>query len=96
MSDETLTWSREKNLWLQKERGLSFEDVENAIEGGGFRDDIAHPDQTKFPGQRLLIVEIGERICVVPYVTDGRTRFLKTIYPSRKAQRIYGKGRSDE
>jgi hypothetical protein len=96
MSDETLKWSRDKNLWLQKERGLSFEDVENAIEGGGFRDDIAHPDPKKFPGQRLLIVEIGEQICVVPYVTDGRVRFLKTIYPSRKAKRIYGKAQNDE
>jgi hypothetical protein len=96
MPVEILQWNQEKNFWLQRERGLSFEDVENAIEGGGFRDDIPHPDQDKFPGQRLLIVEIGDQICVVPYVTDGRTRFLKTIYPSRKAKRVYGKGQSDE
>jgi len=27
-----------------------------------------------------LIVEIGEQICVAPYVADGRVRFLKTVY----------------
>ncbi len=96
MADESLKWGQEKNLWLQKERGLSFEDVENAIESGGFRDDIPHPDQTKFPGQRLLIVEIGQQMCVVPYVTDGQVRFFKTIYPGRKAKRIYGKAQNDQ
>lgn len=83
-------WSTEKNLWLQSERGLSFEAIERAIEDGYLLDDIPHPDSSKFPGQRMLIVRVGERVCVVPYVTDGATRFLKTIYPSRKAKRIYG------
>lgn len=96
MSDETLKWSGEKNIWLQNERGLSFEQVEIAIESGGFVDDVPHPDPIKFPGQRLLIVRIGEQVCVVPYVSDGKTRFLKTIYPSRKAKRLYDGGRGDE
>jgi hypothetical protein len=96
MTEEALRWSDEKNLRLQRERGLSFEDVETAIEGGGVLDDVPHPDPIKYPGQRILIVRIGTQVCVVPYVTDGRTRFLKTIYPSRAAKRIYGGGRGDE
>ena len=37
----------------------------------------------------MLIVSIGRQVCVVPYVCDGSSRFLKTIYPSRKAKRTY-------
>jgi hypothetical protein len=33
---------------------------------------------------------IVDQVCVVPYVTDGDVTFLKTIYPSRKYQKIYG------
>jgi hypothetical protein len=89
MADETLSWSEAKNLTLQLERGLSFEEVEGAIEDGRVLDDIPHPNSLKFPNQRMLIVRIGDQVCIVPYVTDGKTRFLKTIYPSRKAKRIY-------
>jgi hypothetical protein len=32
----------------------------------------------------------------VPYFIDGRVRFLKTIYPSRKAKRVYGESREHE
>jgi hypothetical protein len=86
----TYRWSDEKNLLLQAERSLSFEAVESAIEAGNLLDDIPHPDPNRFPGQRMLIVRIGDQVCVVPYVVDGATRFLKTIYPSRKAKRAYG------
>ena len=68
---------------------MSFVATENAIEGDGLLDDIPHPDPTRFPGQRMLIVKVESLVCVVPYVTDGRVRFLKTIYPSRKAKRVY-------
>lgn len=91
MSDEALAWSEAKNLALQLERGLSFEQVEGAIEDGRVLDDMPRPNALKFPNQRMLIVRIGDQVCAVPYVTDGKTRFLKTIYPSRKAKRVYGR-----
>jgi hypothetical protein len=89
MPDQVYRWSREKNFWLQRERDLSFEAIESAIEDGNLLDDIQHPDSIKFPGQRMLIVKVGEQVCVVPYVIDSGTRFLKTIYPGRKAKRAY-------
>jgi hypothetical protein len=89
MLGSTYRWSEGKNAELRAERGLSFEAVENAIEDGQLLDDISHPNPNKFPGQRMLIVRIGDQVCVVPYVVDGEVRFLKTIYPSRKAKRTY-------
>ena len=87
-------WSKEKNQQLTEQRGISFESVVSAIEQGGLMDVLDHPNQDRYPGQFIYLVEIDEYICLVPFVTqtDG-TRFLKTIIPSRKATKEYGRKR---
>ncbi len=89
MTTDRLEWSPEKNELLKKERGLCFEDVETAVETGGHIGDIPHPDRKRYPNQRILIVEIDGYTCAVPYVRNGNTRFLKTIYRSRKLKRLF-------
>ena len=83
-------WSEEKNQRLIEQRGISFESVVSAIEQGGLVDVLTHPNQDRYPGQMVYVVESDEYIYLVPFVTqtDG-TRFLKTIIPSRKATRDY-------
>ena len=83
-------WSTEKNQQLTDQRGVSFERVVSAIEQGGLVDVLEHPNQDRYPGQLIYVVEIDEYLNLVPFVTqpDG-TRFLKTIIPSRKATRDY-------
>jgi len=89
MTIDRLEWNPEKNKFLKRERGLSFEDVESAVETGEFIDDMPHPNQKRYPNQRMLIVEIDGYTCVVPYVRNGNIRFLKTIYRSRKLKRQF-------
>ena len=48
---------------------------------------LEHPDKEKYPGQLLYEVDVDGYVHVVPVVRQGRTLFLKTIYPSRKATR---------
>ena len=88
-------WSTEKNQRLVDERGVSFERIVSAIEHGGLVDVLEHPNQDRYPGQMIYVVEVSEYIHLVPCVmqTDG-TRFLKTIIPSRKATRDYRRRRS--
>ncbi len=83
-------WSTEENRRLIEQRGISFESVVSAIEQGGLVDVLEHPDQDRYPGQMIYVVEAEEYIHLVPFVTqtDG-TRFLKTVIPSRKAARTY-------
>ena len=83
-------WSTEKNEQLTEQRGISFEGVVSAIEQGGLADVLEHPNQDRYPGQSIYVVEIDEYSHLVPFVTqtDG-TRFLKTIIPSREATREY-------
>ena len=74
----------EKNDWLYRERGVTFEDVVAAIAEYGLLADYEHPDQQKYPRQRLMVVNIGNYPHCVPYTFEGEALHLKTVYPSRK------------
>lgn len=82
-------WSAEKNHQLKHDRGISFERVTVAVESGGLLDVVSHPNPTKYPNQRVLIVAIDAYAFLVPFVDEPEHYFLKTIIPSRKATREY-------
>jgi uncharacterized DUF497 family protein len=89
-------WNAEKNEALKSERGVSFESVVVAIEAGGLLDILAHPNQAKYPRQRVLVVACDHYAYLVPYVEEEDYFFLKTVIPSRKATRDYlNQGDSD-
>lgn len=87
-------WSEDKNQQLVEQRGISFERIVSAIEQGGLIDVLEHPNQERYGGQMIYVVDIEQYLYLVPFVTgaDG-TRFLKTIIPSRKATRDYKRRR---
>jgi hypothetical protein len=80
-------WKPEKNLWLQSEREICFEDIEAAISEGGLR---AILDSTSHPGQVVLVVEVKNKIWAVPAEEKGSFVILWTAFPSRKLRKIYG------
>lgn len=83
------SWSTEKNRLLQDTRGISFEEIVFHIEKGDVHDILEHPNQEKYSGQRIMIVDVEGYAYIVPFVEDDREVFLKTIIPSRKATREY-------
>ena len=84
-------WGTEKNQQLIATRHVSLERVVSAIEQGGLIDVLEHPNQRRYPGQ-LYVVDIDGYVHLVPFVrSEDGTRFLKTIIPSRKATRDYGR-----
>ena len=85
-------WDHEKNEKLKAERGVGFEHVILHIERGDLLDIIEHPNQSKYPNQRMLIVKIKEYAYLVPFVEREDSLFLKTIIPCRKATRKYLRG----
>ena len=82
-------WDEGKNETLKTERDVSFEEVILAIFDGKLLDDVGHPNQARYPNQRLFIVEIENYAHLVPYVEDKEKIFLKTVIPSRKATKKY-------
>ena len=88
-------WNSEKNETLIKERGISFEEIVLNIQIGNEVDIYDHPNQQRYPGQKISVVIVEDYAYLVPYVETDDEIFLKTIIPSRKATRDYAGG-SDE
>jgi len=82
-------WNEKKNQLLKKNRNISFEEIVLSIDNGQLLDVVEHHDKSKYPNQRLIIVEVRNYAFVVPFVETEDTYFLKTIYPSRKATQTY-------
>ena len=88
-------FNAEKNELLLNSRGVNFHDVIEAVAEKGILLDFDHPDQVKYAGQRIIVVDIDGYAYCVPYVVEGETWFLKTVYPSRKFKYLI-EGDSDE
>ena len=86
---KTFRWNHEKNEQLKVEREVSFEEIVLALEGDGLLDILQHPNESKYPNQRILVVTLDGYIYLVPFVEEADYYFLKTIIPSRKATRDY-------
>ena len=78
-------WDPSKNEKLKAERSISFEEVVFHIEQGDEVDVFEHPNQDRYPGQKISVVLIEGYAYLVPYVESETEIFLKTIIPSRKA-----------
>jgi uncharacterized DUF497 family protein len=89
-------WDPTKNDRLKAERGISFEEIVLAVEEGGLRDLLIHPNQRRYPGQVVLVVAYREYAYLVPSVEEEGHYFPKTIIPSRKATRDYLGGKGTE
>jgi uncharacterized DUF497 family protein len=86
-------WNQEKNDSLKKERGISFEEIVFHIERGDVADLLEHPNQARYPGQRVFVVIVDQYAYLVPFEESEEEVFLKTIIPSRKATKRYLGGR---
>ncbi len=91
------SWDGQKNKKLIAERRISFEEIIFNIENGNLLDDLSHPNQEKYKGQRILVVTVKNYVYLVPYIEMENELFLITIIPNRKATKKYLKeGRNDE
>ena len=86
-------WENEKNERLKRARDICFEQIVMHIEKGDLLDVIEHNNQSKYPGQKMLIVDVNGYVYLVPFVEEQQSiYFLKTIMPSRKATKKYLRG----
>jgi uncharacterized DUF497 family protein len=83
------TWSREKNELLKQQRVISFEEIVFHIQRGDIADLLEHPNQSRYPDQRVFVVIADQYAYLVPFVETDKEVILKTIIPSRKATKRY-------
>lgn len=90
MSDNLIfNYNPEKNEKLLESRGIGFQEVISRIVKNEFVDIVDHPNQLKYPLQKIYIIEIGEYAYLIPFVAIGNNIFLKTIFPCRKSTKRY-------
>lgn len=87
-------WDKEKNEWLMRERGISFEFIKECIENGQVI--LTTKNHPPYEHQRVHFILINEYIYEVPFVEDEEKFFLKTIYPSHEATKKYVKNKYDK
>jgi hypothetical protein len=81
----TIRWNPVKSARLKRIRGVSFEEIVQAE----FLDICDHPNRND---QLIFIFDYKGYIWAVPFVVESEGVFLKTLYRSRKFNKIY-KGR---
>ena len=82
-----IIWDIEKNKKLKNERGISFEQVEKIILDKDYIDILENPTRET---QDIFIININDYIHIVPFVIDDEENIvLKTVFPSRKFNKIY-------
>ncbi len=89
-------WSCAKNDRLKAERGIGFEEITVAVEGGALLEVLRHPNPGKYPRQKVMVVGVAGYAYLVPFVEESDHYFLKTIIPSRKATRDFIAKDSDD
>ena len=82
-------WNEDKNTWLKQHRNISFEEIILAIQSGQEVNVFEHPNQIRYPGQKISVVIVNNYGYLVPSVESEKAIFLKTIIPSRKATKQY-------
>ncbi|VAW58306.1 hypothetical protein MNBD_GAMMA08-64 [hydrothermal vent metagenome] len=86
---KTYTWNSEKNELLKLERDISFEVIVLNIQLGNELDIYDHPNQERYPKQKISVIAVEGYAYLVPFVENNEEIFLKTIIPSRKATKQY-------
>jgi uncharacterized DUF497 family protein len=90
---QVFRWDNEKNELLKDSRGVCFEQVVVLMAREDILETIEHPNQDKYPGQKIAAVRIEDYVYLVPYVQKSDEIFLITIIPSRKATNKYLRSR---
>ena len=84
-------WDEGKSAKLEAERGISFEELESAIQNGGLKDVLPHPSRDKYPNQKLWIILLRRKIWVLAIEERGNAIRFVTAYQSRKLRKNYEK-----
>ena len=82
-----IIWNDEKNLKLQIERDISFDQISEIILRKEYLDILENLSR---PNQQIFVIKLNNYIHSVPFIIDDQSNIvLKTAYPSRKLHKKY-------
>ena len=93
-----VVWDEAKNTLLKRIRGISFEEIVEALVKEGPLWIKEHPRPEKYPGQKLFAISISGYVFIVPFEETDEKISFKTIYPSRRATKAHrrSRGKNDD
>jgi uncharacterized DUF497 family protein len=80
-----IRWDPLKSKRLKRTRGVSFEEILKAAW-------VARRPHPSRKNQELFLFEVRGYIWAVPFVTDEKGIFLKTLFPHRRFTKLYRRG----
>lgn len=81
-------WDEEKNVKLMTERNISFNEIAEIILRKEYLDILENPNKKD---QLIFIICLQDYIYAVSFIIDENENIiLKTAFPSRKFNKIYG------
>ena len=82
-----IIWDEDKNQKLQKERGISFDEISEIILRKEYLDIL---ENKSYPNQQIFVIKINSYAHAVPFLIDDKSNIiLKTAFPSRKLHKKY-------
>ncbi|NQT58759.1 MAG: BrnT family toxin [Bacteroidetes bacterium] len=93
--EKIFNWNDAKNMQLIQYQDVSFEEVVYCIQNKQILAIDDHPNQKKYPNQRIYVIQMNDYVYLVPFVESDNEIFLKTIIPSRKAKKFYEGGSNE-
>jgi uncharacterized DUF497 family protein len=81
-------FSDKKNRQLAEIRGITFEDVIEAIAEHGVLAEFENPNKQDYPNQRIMVINVNNYSYCVPFSINGGMIERKTVYPSRKFKHL--------
>jgi len=85
-----IVYDQGKNDILFDKRGVSFPEIIEKIYNDEILLDFKHPNNKKYPKQRIMVVNINNYTFCVPYEIKVNKIYLKTIYPDRRFKNLIG------
>jgi uncharacterized DUF497 family protein len=81
-----IAWNPEKQQKLKVERGIDLDEIKALIEDESYYEIL---ENEKRPGQYLISLDYKSYVHVVPVTINNDKMFIKTCYPSRKANKKF-------
>jgi len=87
--NKVFRWKEQKNAWLKRTRGISFEEVVEAISLTLL--DVRANKSVNHPQQKVFIVRINGYPWVVPFKETEKDIELITAFPDRRLVKEFKK-----
>lgn len=91
-----IEYSKEKDKWLKRYRGISFSEAVELINSNKLLTVEPNQNKERYPNQNIFVIKRKNYVYGIPFVEDEDKIFLKTIYASRKLTKKYLKGEKYE